>query len=254
MLSSPPTTTVTIGNPSATLSCELYGYLTRQPPTITWNFGSDVLMNDSVFTITVQDGSHMIQNGGDTPRPSMRSVLTINRPNRTHEGSYNCSVSGDFSGLRTITLQVMEGRSIAKSSNTVVYLDAIILSATQKLYTMKNEIATCCICIIHQQALNEIFLSHAMSTTHRHGHINRAPFGKHDWTCLGIAIRSSSSHHYNSDNNSCSGDSCPYACSTRKKERRNLCTCIQTCWTSTTAPSTRPHHHRCRSSTCQYQL
>ena len=106
MVESSPTTRVNIGDPSATLSCELYGYL-RQTPTITWNFGSDVLMNDSVFTITVQDGSHMIQNGGDTPQLSMRSVLTINHPNRTHEGSYICSVSGN---LKTITLRVMEGR------------------------------------------------------------------------------------------------------------------------------------------------
>ena len=107
VLVSSPNLTVTIGDPSATLSCELYGSLMRQPPTITWNFGSDVLMNDSVFTITVQDGSHMIQNGGDTPRHSVRSVLTINRSNRTHEGSYICSVSGD---LKTIILQLMEGR------------------------------------------------------------------------------------------------------------------------------------------------
>jgi len=105
MLSS-PTTTVTIGDPSATLSCELYGYLMRQPSIIAWNFGIDVLMNDSVFTITVQNGSHMIQNGGDTPQPSMKSVLTINHPNRTHEGPYSCSGSG---ALRTITLEVIEG-------------------------------------------------------------------------------------------------------------------------------------------------
>jgi len=91
----------------------------RQPPTITWNFGSDVIMNDSLFSITVQDGSHMIQNGGDTPQPSMRSVLTIDHPNRTHEGSYICSVKGGFNGLRVITLQVMESRSIESSSNTV---------------------------------------------------------------------------------------------------------------------------------------
>ena len=105
MLSSPPTVTVNIGDPVATLSCELYGYLTRQPPTITWNVGSDVLMNDSVFTITVQDGSHMIQNGGDIPRPSMMSVLTINCPNTTYAGPYVCSAGG---GLRTI---ILEGRS-----------------------------------------------------------------------------------------------------------------------------------------------
>ena len=100
MLVSSLITTVTIGVPSATLSCELYGYLIRQPPTITWNFGSDVLVNDSIFTITVQDGSHTIQNGGDTPQPGIRSVLTINHPNRTHVGSYTCS-----SGLKTVTLQ-----------------------------------------------------------------------------------------------------------------------------------------------------
>ena len=102
LLVSSPTTTVTIS-----------GYLMRQPLTITWNFGNDVLMNDSIFTIAVQDGTHMIQNGGDTPQPSMRSVLTIDHPNRTHEGSYICSVRGGFNGLRIIALQVMEGRSSA---------------------------------------------------------------------------------------------------------------------------------------------
>jgi len=107
ILVSSPDLTVTMGDSSATLSCELYGYLMRRPPTITWNFGSDVLMNDSVFTITLQDGSHVIQNGGDTPQPSMRSVLTINYPNQTHEGSYICSVVG---GLSAITLEVIGGR------------------------------------------------------------------------------------------------------------------------------------------------
>ena len=107
MLVTSPNLPVTLGDPSATLSCEVYGYLMKQPPTITWNFGSDVLMNDSVFNITVQDGSHVIQNGGDTPQPSMRSVLTINHPNQTHEGSYICSVGGS---LRTITLEVVGGR------------------------------------------------------------------------------------------------------------------------------------------------
>jgi len=106
-LVSSPTTTVTTGDPSANLSCEVYGYIMTQPPTITWNFGSDVLMSDSVFTITVQDGNNMIQNGGDTPQPSIRSVLTINHPNKTHEGSYICSLGG---GSRTTILQVMEGR------------------------------------------------------------------------------------------------------------------------------------------------
>ena len=119
VLVSSPTTTVTIGDPSVNLRCEVYGYLMRQPSIITWNFGNEVLMDDSVFTITVQDGSHMIQNGGDTPQPSVKSVLTIDHPNRTHEGPYICSMRGGFNGLRVITLQVMEGRSIVRSSNTV---------------------------------------------------------------------------------------------------------------------------------------
>jgi len=106
ILMSSPTTRVNIGDASSTLSCELYGYLMRQPPTIAWNFGSDMLMNDSVFTITVQNGSHMIQNGGDTPCPSIRSILTISHPNRAHEGLYVCSVSGN---LGIITLEVIGG-------------------------------------------------------------------------------------------------------------------------------------------------
>ena len=62
MLLSSPTTTVTIGDPFVNLSCELYGYLMRQPSIITWNFGNEVLMDDSVYKITVQDVSQMIQN------------------------------------------------------------------------------------------------------------------------------------------------------------------------------------------------
>ena len=98
--------TVTTNQPSATLSCELYGYLPEQLPTIVWTFDGNQLTDDSVFTITTEDGSHdhMIQNGGNTPRPSVRSVLTINRPRTTHEGTYVCSVDGDS---RSIALQII---------------------------------------------------------------------------------------------------------------------------------------------------
>ena len=106
MLTSSPNTTVTTNHPSAALSCELYGYLNRSLPTIVWTFGGDQLTNNSVFTITTQDGNRMIQNGGTTPRPSVRSNLTINRPMTTHEGTYICSAGGDS---RNITLQVIEG-------------------------------------------------------------------------------------------------------------------------------------------------
>ena len=107
MLTSSPNTTVTTDHPSATLSCELYGYLNSSLPTIVWTFGGDQLTNNSVFTITTEDGGRMIQNGGNTPRPSVRSVLTINRPVATHEGTYICSADGDS---KSIILQVIEGK------------------------------------------------------------------------------------------------------------------------------------------------
>ena len=106
ILAPSPNTTVTTDS-SATLSCELYGYLPEQLPTIVWTFGGDQLTDDSVFTIMTEDGSCMIQNGGITPRPSVRSLLTVNRPNTTHEGTYICSADGDS---RNITLWVVEGR------------------------------------------------------------------------------------------------------------------------------------------------
>ena len=99
---------VTTDNRFAALSCELYGYLPVQLPTIVWNFGGDQLTNDSVYTITIESGSHMIQNGGDSPQSSVKSILTINHPNKTHEGTYLCSAS---SNTMSVTLQVIKGRS-----------------------------------------------------------------------------------------------------------------------------------------------
>ena len=108
-----PSLTVTVisGNSSATLSCELYGYLTENSPTILWNFGGDELGNDSVFTITTEDGSHMIQNGGDSPEPSVRSILTIDFPNKTHEGAYFCSAGSSLSRIDLQVLEMLEGES-----------------------------------------------------------------------------------------------------------------------------------------------
>ena len=107
MLAPSSQVTVTSDDPSATLSCELYGYLNiNSLPTIVWTFGNDQLTDDSVFTITTEDGNRMIQNGGTTPRSSVRSLLTINSPNTSHEGTYICSSSGRVS---TVYLQVVEG-------------------------------------------------------------------------------------------------------------------------------------------------
>ena len=80
-------------------------------PTILWSFGGDELRNDSVFTITTEDGSYMIQNGGDSPQPSMRSILTIDFPNKTHEGAYFCSAGSSLSRINLQVLEVMEGKS-----------------------------------------------------------------------------------------------------------------------------------------------
>ena len=99
--------TVTSDDPSATLSCELYGYLPEELPTIVWTFRNDSLTDDSVFTITTQDGSRMIQNGGTTPRRSVRSLLTINSPNMKHEGNYSCCAGGR---VNTVYLRVVGGR------------------------------------------------------------------------------------------------------------------------------------------------
>ena len=105
MLAPSSNTTVTTES-STTLDCELYGYLPEQLPPIVWTFDGNQLTDDSVFTITTEDGSRMIQNGDNTPRPSVRSVLTINRPNMTREGTYICSADVDG---RSIALQVIEG-------------------------------------------------------------------------------------------------------------------------------------------------
>ena len=128
MLVSSSNTTVTTDS-STTLSCELYGYLNNNSiPTIIWTFDGNQLTDDSVFTITTEDGSHdhMIQNGGNTSRRSVRSVLTINRPRTTHKGTYVCSVDGDS---RNITLQVTEGEL-----QGIIRVPSRILSLREKLY------------------------------------------------------------------------------------------------------------------------
>ena len=125
MLVSSSNTTVTTDG-STTLSCELYGYLPKQLPTIVWTFGGNQLTDDSVFTIMTEDGSRMIQNGSNTRRPSVRSILTINRPRTTHEGTYICSVDGDS---MNITLQVIEGEL-----QVIIRVPSRILSLREKLY------------------------------------------------------------------------------------------------------------------------
>ncbi len=82
-------------NESVSLSCELYGYV-NDGVGITWQFGNNVeqMMNDSVYTITKKSGDHMIQNGEDSPRPSVRSFLTIEMLTSNETGTYICSGGG----------------------------------------------------------------------------------------------------------------------------------------------------------------
>jgi len=93
--------------------------------------------------------------------------------------------------------------------------------------------------------------SHPIPTTHIHldSYVNRAPL---NWTCCGIATRSSS-HCCISGNSSCSSDSHP--CSTVKKERENACSRVRSCWNPwnpTVAQGTKSHLYRCEYSVCQY--
>ncbi len=78
---------------------------------ITWQFGNNVeqLMNNSVYTITEKSGDHMIQNGEDSPRPSVRSFLTIEMPTSSETGTYICS-GGGMSKILNLDIGISESQ------------------------------------------------------------------------------------------------------------------------------------------------
>lgn len=78
-------------NRSVSLACELYGYVDGAL-NITWQLA--VVTTESVYTITEDIGGHMIQNGGDSPRPSVKSSLTIELLLHSQAGIYTCLGGG----------------------------------------------------------------------------------------------------------------------------------------------------------------
>ncbi len=93
---------------SVTLSCEIYGYLPRgSQPQITWRRinGETISSSSPPYTLSMSDGPRQIQNGGDSPRPSYVSSLTIDVMDKSVADNYTCS---SLSSFQTIQL-VVEG-------------------------------------------------------------------------------------------------------------------------------------------------
>ena len=101
-------TPVVTTNSSVTLSCEIYGYLPRgSQPQITWRMGAMAISpSNPPYSISTNDGSRQIQNGGATPRPSLVSSLTIDVMDESVAGIYLCSGPYFF---ESIQLDVQEG-------------------------------------------------------------------------------------------------------------------------------------------------
>ena len=99
-------TVMAVANQPVALSCELYGYA-EDSEDIMWQFNDVQLQSDSVYTISVERGNRSLQRGGDTPEASILSLLTVQRPNSSHDGTYICAASGM---IRTLNLDV-EGKT-----------------------------------------------------------------------------------------------------------------------------------------------
>lgn len=87
---------------TVSLSCELYGYVSGLE--ITWQFeNGTTITNESAYSITEDVGEYMIQNGGESPIPSVVSFLTIDSPTTSQTGKYTCLGGGM---KRTISLHI----------------------------------------------------------------------------------------------------------------------------------------------------
>ena len=85
-------------NSSVTLSCEVYGYLSRLiQPQITWQRMNG--RNIPPHMITTIAGSRQIQNGGSLPIPSVVSSLTIDMMDESAAGMYTCSGPSNFQAI-----------------------------------------------------------------------------------------------------------------------------------------------------------
>jgi hypothetical protein len=99
-------TMVTTVNSSVTLSCEVYGYLPRaSEPRIIWrrmNGGTTPISSSPPYMITTSPGSRHIQNGGDSPIPSVVSSLIIDVMDDSVADMYMCSGPSNFETIQLI--------------------------------------------------------------------------------------------------------------------------------------------------------
>ena len=125
------TPVTTVAGESVTLGCELYGYAGGAQE-IEWMTNNERIANDSEFTITVVEGSLTLQNGGDTPGPSMVSLLTISNPTTSHAGSFICTVNlGGDSEIKTLTLNVMDSPSPPTGKHSFQKVISLVMLCAQ---------------------------------------------------------------------------------------------------------------------------
>ncbi len=85
------------------LACEVFGYFGADIPSVIWRHNNIDLKNDDpFFNITTSDGTRLIQNGGDSPIPSVVSILGIFLNDSSEFGQYLC-IGQDDSRSMTIT-------------------------------------------------------------------------------------------------------------------------------------------------------
>ena len=113
-----PTVRVTSSDSTATLRCMLYGYLpSGEEPSIKWELDGATLSNNSMYTITTEDGKMLIQNGGLQPIPSLTSTLTVNLTLSplTVSQPYIC-LSDQAAGFQIITIMRGDFRDMHSDS------------------------------------------------------------------------------------------------------------------------------------------
>ena len=96
---------------NVTMACEIYGYFPPELPEIVWRFvaasGGD--FTDLSNQATLLEGSRFIQNGGESPIPSVISELTISNISNSDGGTYTCH---SFQEVEVFTLIIIIGKVV----------------------------------------------------------------------------------------------------------------------------------------------
>ncbi len=88
------------------LACEVFGYFGADIPSVIWRHNNIDLENDDpLFNITTSDGTRLIQNGGNSPIPSVVSILSIFLNDSSELGQYLCIGEN---GARSMTITQLE--------------------------------------------------------------------------------------------------------------------------------------------------